>query len=85
MLKNKEKFDLELETMGPIFCKGIGYQHDEWKHGIWKGESETGYEVWDLATIDPADYTFSYTSDCQGKTGIRARYWYVRKLSCWKT
>jgi hypothetical protein len=48
--------------MGPIFfCKGIGYQHDEWKHGIWKGESETGYEVWDLAEIDPGDYTFFHT------------------------
>ena len=62
MLKNKEEFNLELETIGPIFfCKGIGYQHDEWKHGIWKGESETGYEVWDLDKIDPADYTFFHT------------------------
>jgi hypothetical protein len=62
MLKNKEKFDLELETIGPIFfCKGIGYQHDEWKHGIWKGEIASGYEVWDLAEVDPGDYTFFHT------------------------
>jgi hypothetical protein len=62
MLKNKEKFDLELETIGPIFfCKGIGYQHDEWKHGVWRGESDTGYEVWDLSAIDPGDYTFFHT------------------------
>ena len=62
MLANNEEFNLELETMGPIFfCKGIGYQHDEWKHGIWKGESATGYEVWDLAEIDPGDYTFFHT------------------------
>ena len=48
--------------MGPIlFCKGLGYQHDEWKHGIWKGEIEIGYEVWDLSEIDPADYTFFHT------------------------
>ena len=62
VLKDNENFELELETMGPIFfCKGIGYQHDEWKHGIWKGESETGYEVWDLSEIDPGDYTFFHT------------------------
>ena len=77
ILKNKEKFDLELETIGPIFfCKGIGYQHDEWKHGIWRGESEIGYEVWDLSSIDPGDYTFfSYASNCKSNFGIRARYW----------
>ena len=58
MLKNKEKFDLELETMGPIFFAKELATNDEWKHGIWKGESETGYEVWDLATIDPRLYIF---------------------------
>jgi hypothetical protein len=26
-----------------------------------KGESETGYEVWDLSEIDPGDYTFFHT------------------------
>ena len=62
MFKDNKNFEIDLETRGPIFfCKGIGYQHDEWKHGIWKGESETGYEVWDLSKIDPGDYTFFHT------------------------
>ena len=57
-----QDFKLELETMGPKFyCKGIGYQHDEWKHGVWKGEAETGYEVWDLDQINAGDYTFFHT------------------------
>ena len=59
--KNKE-FHLKLKTIGPkFFCKGIGYQHDEWRHGVWKGEAETGYEVWDLENIDPGDHTFFHT------------------------
>ena len=62
MTKQNKEFSLKLETMGPkFFCKGIGYQHDEWRHGIWKGEAETGYEVWDLENIDPNDYTFFHT------------------------
>ena len=68
-MKNKDEFDLKLNTFGPIFfCKGIGYQHDEWKHGIWKGELETGYEVWDLTSIDPGDYTFFHTHQMANAT-----------------
>ena len=48
-----------METLGPKFyCKGIGYQHPEWGHGIWKGEEAFGYEVWDLESINPEDFTF---------------------------
>jgi len=51
--------NIELETLGPKFyCKGIGYQHPEWGHGIWKGEKVFGYECWELDTINPEDYTF---------------------------
>jgi hypothetical protein len=68
-MKNKDEFDLKLNTFGPVFfCKGIGYQHDEWKHGIWKGELETGYEVWDLTSIDPGDYTFFHTHQMANAT-----------------
>ena len=56
----KEKIKINLETLGPkFFCRGIGYQH--WKHGIWKGESATGYEVWNLDEINPEDHTFFHT------------------------
>ena len=33
---------------------GIGYFHPEWSHGVWKGESASGYDEWRLADIDPA-------------------------------
>ena len=58
----KEKIKINLETLGPkFFCRGIGYQHEDWKHGIWKGESATGYEVWNLDEINPEDHTFFHT------------------------
>jgi len=57
--KNGSEVCIELETLGPKFyCKGIGYQHPEWGHGIWKGEEAFGYEVWDLESINPEDFTF---------------------------
>ncbi|MEK9650139.1 MAG: hypothetical protein VW146_04220 [Gammaproteobacteria bacterium] len=57
--RNRAEICIELETIGPKFyCKGIGYQHPEWGHGIWKGEEAFEYEIWDLGSISPEDYTF---------------------------
>ena len=57
-----ENLTIQIDTVGPRFhCKGIGYQHPEWGHAFWKGEMETGYEVWDLDKLDPNDFTLFHT------------------------
>ena len=62
MTESKKDFKLILEAIGPkFFCRGIGYQHEDWRHGVWKGESATGYEVWNLDEIDSGDHTFFHT------------------------
>ena len=35
---------------------GIGYNHAEWGHALWKGELETGREDWNLEQLDPLEY-----------------------------
>jgi len=47
---------LVLEPTLHFLMKGLGYQHAEWGHGFWKGESALGREEYDLATEDPLDY-----------------------------
>ena len=48
-----ERFEISLE---PIMCfqmKGIGYSHQQWGHGCWKGELAIGGESWRSADLDP--------------------------------
>jgi hypothetical protein len=35
--------------------RGLGYMHPDWGHGHYKGEFASGFEVYDLAAISPAD------------------------------
>ena len=32
--------------------KGLGYNHPEWKQGMWKGELATGHESFDPRQLD---------------------------------
>ena len=36
-----------------MLTKGIGYQHPDWGHGLWKGELALGHESMCLAELDP--------------------------------
>jgi len=50
---------IALEPLLKFHMKGIGYGHPEWGHGCWKGELETGHDVFDPATLDmlqPANF-----------------------------
>ena len=61
MLNKSDSFNLEIETMGPIFfCKGIGYQHDEWKHGFGKVKVKQAMKYGTCLKLIQ-DYTFFHT------------------------
>ncbi|MEM7435436.1 MAG: hypothetical protein AAF436_09820 [Myxococcota bacterium] len=48
--------DLELLTDVRFQMMGIGYQHPEWGHAVWRDELDTGYETWNLAEVEPDEY-----------------------------
>ena len=44
---------IDLQPLATMLTKGIGYQHAEWGHGLWKGELALGHERLQLAELDP--------------------------------
>ncbi|WP_317930796.1 hypothetical protein [Halioxenophilus sp. WMMB6] len=48
-----DTLELQLEPILTFRMKGIGYQHSEWGHGLWKGELAIGSESWACDDIDP--------------------------------
>lgn len=42
-----------LEPQLDFQMAGLGYLHPEWGHGMWKGDTAVGAEVWKLADLDP--------------------------------
>ena len=47
---------VELDPLMRFQMMGIGYQHPEWKHAVWRDELDIGYESWKLDEVDPEDY-----------------------------
>jgi hypothetical protein len=48
-----------LHSLEPNLCfhlKGIGYQHPEWGHGVWKGEDVHAGEHWRVDELDPLSF-----------------------------
>lgn len=43
---------VEVEPQFHFYMPGIGYMHPEWGHGHFKGEAATGYDAYDLKTVD---------------------------------
>ena len=50
---NAEPSVIELEPILTFQMLGIGYFHPEWSHGLWKGESASGFDEWRLDELDP--------------------------------
>ncbi|MDH3644830.1 MAG: hypothetical protein OES38_22180 [Gammaproteobacteria bacterium] len=50
-----EEITVRLTPQQTFYMRGLGYMHPEWGHGQHKGELATGFEVYDLANISPAD------------------------------
>ncbi len=51
-----EKHHIDAEPLILFPMLGIGYQHPEWGHAIWKGEEAMTGESWKLDDLDPLDY-----------------------------
>jgi len=47
---------IELEPMLRFQMMGIGYQHPEWGHAVWRDELDTGYESWKIDEVEPDEY-----------------------------
>ncbi len=50
---NDQPSVIELDPILTFQMLGIGYFHPDWSHGVWKGESATGFDQWELAGLDP--------------------------------
>lgn len=49
--------ELSLRPGTTFYMKGLGYGHPEWSHGLYHGELATGFDVMNLADVNPADPT----------------------------
>lgn len=52
-----DPISLTLEPRQTFFMKGLGYGHPEWSHGLYHGELDTGFEIFDLDAMSLADPT----------------------------
>ena len=54
--KQGNRYEISMEPMRRFHMLGIGYNHSQWGHGVWKGELEMGREDWRLDDMDPLAY-----------------------------
>jgi hypothetical protein len=47
-----------VERLATAYPLGLGYSHDEWGHGVWKGDLAVGRDGWLLADVDLQDVRF---------------------------
>jgi len=67
-----EAFEIRLEPLIRFQMLGIGYQHPEWGHGVWKGEQAIAAEAWTLDELDPLDYKHIHVHQiCRAQMGDR--------------
>ena len=52
---NGQRLKLTLTPQKNFYMRGLGYTHPEWGHGLYHGELASGFEVYELDDIDPAD------------------------------
>ena len=48
-------FELSLLPQKTFYMRGLGYGHPEWGHGLYHGELETAFEIYELDKISAAD------------------------------
>lgn len=54
--KQGNRYDITLEPLLRFQMLGVGYNHPQWGHALWKGELATAREEWDLNALDPLAY-----------------------------
>ena len=52
------EYDISMEPVVRFQMLGLGYNHPEWGHALWKGELETAREDWDLDKLDPLGFEY---------------------------
>jgi hypothetical protein len=61
-----------LEPLARFHMKGIGYQHREWAHGMWKGEQAQAGESWNVDELDPTSLDNVHVQQlCRARLGDR--------------
>lgn len=50
-----EEWQFELTPKWHFYMRGIGYTHPHWRHGSYHGELETGYDEFEVASVEPTD------------------------------
>lgn len=46
-------WQIEMQPLATLLTKGLGYQHPQWGHGLWKGELALGHERFRPDELDP--------------------------------
>ena len=74
--KNKDKVNLQIIPQKRVFMCGLGYMHQEWGHGHFKGENERTYDTYNLDE-DPHDPPFLHIQSISDITFSRKKETYV--------
>lgn len=59
----KVEITLEFQPM-QFYMRGLGYFHQEWGHGMYKGPSAVGYEAFEHDKIDEALFEYNHVETC---------------------
>ena len=54
----KRQTEIALTTKFHFYMNGLGYLSEEWGHGLYKGESATHYDHWNLSDVDENSLPF---------------------------
>ena len=74
--KNNDKVNLQITPQKRVFMCGLGYMHQEWGHGHFKGENERTYDTYNLDE-DPHDPPFLHIQSISDITFSRKKETYV--------
>jgi hypothetical protein len=50
--RDGREVEVQLRPVYQFSMSGLGYFHPEWGHGIYTGEDRTGYDAYDLSSVD---------------------------------
>ncbi len=59
--RDGKRVEVTMEPRTRFQMTGLGYQNSEWGHAVWHDELAIGSEEWDLAEVDPEDYSMIHT------------------------
>lgn len=73
---------IDLTPMLTFYVSGVGYQHPEWGHGMWKGEEVIAAESWRVDELNPLDFRHVHVHQLVRATmGDRVGYGTLETLS----